>query len=64
MAGVLPKGERLRKALRWIADERICGSRKALTELIVEACSRFNLSPLEDEFLHDFYADSESEEDL
>ncbi len=49
--GVLPHGEGIRRAVRWL-DERI---REAPTtprsKLIDEAAVRFDLSPLEVEFL-------------
>ena len=41
-----PKGEGLRKALRWLAEQRA----HSLAE-VEEAARRFNLSPLEEEFL-------------
>jgi hypothetical protein len=48
---VVPQGESLRRALRWL-DERAQedpGSDRA--KLVGEAASRFDLSPLEEEFL-------------
>jgi hypothetical protein len=48
---VVPQGESLRRALRWL-DERARddpGSDRA--KLVGEAASRFDLSPLEEEFL-------------
>jgi hypothetical protein len=58
MTAVLPKGDRVRKAIRWISDERMLDEGRDFPKLVADACSRFNLSPLEEEFLHDFYADS------
>jgi hypothetical protein len=50
-AGVDPQGESIRRALRWL-DER---AREEPTpdrlKLVAEAARRFDLSPLEEEFL-------------
>lgn len=60
--GTLPKGDRIRKAVRWISDERAVDEHRNLPELIAEACYRFNLSPLEEDFLYQFYSDPENKE--
>jgi hypothetical protein len=47
----MPEGESLRRALRWL-DERVKeepGLQKA--KLVGEAAARFDLSPVEEEFL-------------
>jgi hypothetical protein len=62
MKDVLPKGQKVRKAVRWISDERLCDGSKKIEGLIGEASSRFNLSPREEEFLRDFYADRDPDE--
>ena len=49
--GVMPEGEGLRRALRWL-DERIReepGASRA--KLVGEAGPRFDLTPVEEEFL-------------
>jgi hypothetical protein len=51
MSTIQPEGENLRKAVKWIAAERKYGSGRKLSELIEEACLKFNLSPLEAEYL-------------
>ena len=43
---ILPEGEGLRKAVRWLAEQDV----KSL-EVIEEASRRFDLSPLDEEFL-------------
>jgi hypothetical protein len=43
---LVPRGESIRKAVRWISDQR----RRDL-DIIEEACRRFDLSPVEEEFL-------------
>lgn len=49
--GVLPQGESLRQALRWL-DER-ARSEPALDRkrAVLDACTRFDLSPMEEDFL-------------
>jgi hypothetical protein len=51
MTTVQPEGEDLRKAARWIAEERKYNPDRKLSELIEEACLKFDLSPLCAEFL-------------
>ncbi|UCH20403.1 MAG: hypothetical protein JSU83_17895 [Deltaproteobacteria bacterium] len=51
MTTVQPEGEDLRKAARWIAEERKYNPARKLSELIEEACLKFDLSPLCAEFL-------------
>jgi hypothetical protein len=49
--GVVPEGEALRRALRWL-DERIReepGASRA--KLVGEAAARFDLTPLDEDFL-------------
>ena len=49
--GVIPEGEALRRALRWL-DERIREEPGASRgKLIGEAGARFDLTPVEQEFL-------------
>jgi hypothetical protein len=51
MTTIQPEGEKLRKAVKWISEERKYGSQKKPAELIEEACLKFNLSPIEAEYL-------------
>lgn len=48
---IQPQGEDLRKAVKWISEERQLYPDKALNTLIREACTRFDLSPLDCDFL-------------
>jgi hypothetical protein len=50
---LLPEGEGLRRAVAWLAEQP---SRDLAT--IEEACRRFNLSPLDEEFLLTHFRDS------
>ena len=51
MTTIQPESESIRKATRWIMEERKYEPDKTLTQLIEEAGLKFNLSPLEEEFL-------------
>ena len=51
MTTIQPEGERLRKAVKWIAEEEKSGSSKSRRELMEEAALSFNLTPMEEEYL-------------
>ena len=55
MTTVQPEGEDIRKAVKWISDERQYGADKALIKLIEEAGLKFNLSPADQEYLINFF---------
>ena len=59
MQGVVPKGEGLRSAIRWLSDNAPCTLAR-----IDEASRRFDLSPLEEDFLLRYFRsrDGESKE--
>jgi hypothetical protein len=46
-----PKGEDLRKAVKWVSQERKYNKEKKLKPLIEEACMKFDLSPMDADFL-------------
>jgi hypothetical protein len=48
---ILPEGESLRRAVRWISDRFRDDPKAGFGKLINEAAIRFDLSPLEVEFL-------------
>jgi hypothetical protein len=48
---VQPQGESLRKAVKWISEEKKAGSTKSRQQLIQAACLEFNLTPMEAEYL-------------
>jgi hypothetical protein len=54
MTTVQPEGEDLRKAVKWISEERKYGAEKKASKLIEEACLKFNLSPMDAEYLANF----------
>lgn len=55
--GILPEGEQLRRAVRWISEMREETQDASLPKLINEACVKFDLSPADTEFLSRFFAD-------
>lgn len=58
---IYPKGEHLRKAVKWISEKRqdntLAQNKKDDKKLIEEACVMFNLSPKEARFLIDYSPD-------
>jgi len=48
---IQPKGEDLRKAVKWVSGERKYNPEQELKALIEEACLKFNLSPVDADFL-------------
>jgi len=48
---IQPKGEDLRKAVKWVSEERKYNPEKEVKELIEEACMKFDLSPVDADFL-------------
>lgn len=55
MATIMPKGEKVRQAVRYISEKRKEDDKKPLRKLLQEAALRFNLSPKEEEDLVNFY---------
>jgi hypothetical protein len=49
--GLTPKGDGLRRALKWLAEQRQENPKASRSTLISEAGQRFDLSPMEEEFL-------------
>jgi hypothetical protein len=55
MATVMPEGDAIRKAIKWISTELNENPDRPLQKLVNEAVSRFDLSPKDSEFLISFY---------
>ena len=55
MTTVQPEGEDLRKAVKWISEERKYNPQTRLSKLIEEACLKFDLSPMDAEYLLGFF---------
>ncbi len=54
MSQIMPEGEEIRKAIKWISDNLDSGKTKA--KLIEEAALKFDLSPAQTDFLMNFFS--------
>lgn len=61
MATVMPEGEELRKAIKFISSGREENPGKPLIKLIDEAVFKFDLSPVDAEFLIGFFKKKKEE---
>lgn len=62
MSTIVPAGEMLRRAVRWISDERVARPDVPLAKLVDEASMRFDLDPAQEEWLlHTFVTGSTKE---
>lgn len=55
MPTIMPEGEAIRKAVKWISNNLQDDPNKSVQKLVNEAVTRFDLSPKEAEFLTDFF---------
>jgi len=55
MTTIMPDGESIRKAVKWISCELQENPGKSRQKLINDAIMRFDLSPKDAEFLTEFY---------
>ena len=51
---IQPEGEDLRKAVKWISEERTFNPKKNLINIVDEACLKFDLAPKDADFLARF----------
>ena len=51
MSTIIPEGEAIRNAVKWISEQRKDHPQKKLMDLVDSAAFRFNLSPKEAESL-------------
>ena len=51
MTTIQPEEEKIRKATKWLVEERKYSPDKSPAKLIEEACMKFDLSPKDAEFL-------------
>jgi hypothetical protein len=51
---IQPEGEDLRKAVKWLSEERRFNPAKSPRKLVEAACLKFNLSPKDAEYLQRF----------
>ncbi len=60
MPTVMPQGEDLRKAVKWISEERQNSPSRKLAKLVEEASVKFDLSPADGEFLFKFFKEQKA----
>ena len=58
---ILPEGEQLRKAVKWISDKRLDNPQASLFKLITEACLKFDLPPKDEVLLIHYLAEPSSD---
>ncbi len=56
---IQPEGEEIRRAVKWISDERKFNPEMELVKVIQIACVKFNLSPNESDFLYRIIVEGE-----
>lgn len=59
---ILPEGEQLRRAVKWISDERTENLGADLSKLIGQACLKFDLAPKDADFLVKFLSEKKESE--
>ena len=55
MPAMMPEGEEIRKAVKWISAHLVEDPGQSRGKLIQEAVFKFDLSPLDAEFLMNFF---------
>jgi hypothetical protein len=55
MTTIMPEGEAILRAIKWISGELQENPNKSIQVLVNDAVSHFDLSPKEAEFLTEFY---------
>ena len=55
MTTIIPEGEAVRKAIKWVSGELQDKPNKSIQVLVNDAVSQFDLSPRDAEFLAEFY---------
>jgi hypothetical protein len=58
---IIPEGEQMRKAVKWISDYRSEHPKASLFTLIDEACLKFDLSPKDAEVIMHFFTEKDQE---
>jgi len=58
MTTLQPQGEKLRKAVQWVSDEKQKNDGIRISALVDQACVQFDLSPEDSEFLLRFVKSS------
>ena len=61
MHDILPEGEDLRRAVKWVSGNLKEGPGKSIQQLVQEATFKFDLSPKDAEFLMNFFSQRKEE---
>jgi len=61
MTNVMPEGEAIRKAVKWVSTESQENPEKSIQEVVNAAIARFDLSPKDADFLLEFYRKSRAD---
>jgi len=61
MHDILPEGEDLRRAVKWISANLQEGAGKTILKLVEEAIFKFDLSPKDADFLINFFSQRKEE---
>jgi len=56
---IMPEGESIRKAVKWVSDERRRHPEKSMEQLLEQACLKFDLPPKDAEFLRRFLQENQ-----
>lgn len=56
MSTILPEGEAVRRAVKWISERLQEDPQQPVRQLVNEAITRFDLSPKDSQFLINFYS--------
>jgi hypothetical protein len=59
---IIPEGEAVRNAVKWISNECQDNQERNISLLICQAATKYNLSPKEEEFLRVFYYNDKGKE--
>lgn len=63
MTTIMPEGESVKKAIRWVSERIQEEPQRSVKSIINEAILRFDLSPKDSEFLIKFYQSKGEEAD-
>ncbi|SPD73507.1 conserved hypothetical protein [uncultured Desulfobacterium sp.] len=57
MATIIPEGEKIRQAVKWISEIKQEDENASVFSLIEKAALKFNLSPKDENYLRSFYSE-------
>jgi hypothetical protein len=60
MAALMPEGEEIQKAIKWVSENLEEKREQSLQKLVEKAVFKFDLSPVDAEFLASFFRNRKS----